>query len=414
MGDDQPPSLASADWLRRPETQAVLRVLAAGGYEGRVVGGAVRNALIGKAVTDIDIATSAPPEETMRLAGAAGFGVVPTGLAHGTVTVIVDHHPFEVTTLREDVETFGRHATVSFTADWAADARRRDFTINALYCAADGTVHDPLGGLADLRDRRVRFIGDAGERIREDYLRILRFFRFHAEYATGPLDAVGIRAAVRARDGLARLSGERVRQELLKLLVAPGAVAALEQMASHGLLTALLPVAPRLPVMARLVEREATAGRPPDAILRLAALGIAVAEDVPRLAARLRLSNEERERLGHGALRTALDPSTGEAVRRAALYRLDTTAWRTAVLMNWANAGEAGNADAWRTLLDLPDRWALPQLPVQGRDVLALGVPPGPDVGRLLALLEAEWVAADFPDERDRLLARLAELARKP
>ena len=210
------------------ETQAVLAALRRAGHEGRIVGGAVRNALMGKPVADIDIATPATPEQVMRAATAAGLHVIPTGLQHGTVTVVANHVPHEVTTLRRDVATDGRHATVAFTQDWAADAARRDFTINALYCDADGTVHDPLGGYPDLVARRVRFIGSADQRIAEDYLRILRFFRFHAEYASGPLDAGGLAACVRGRDGLARLSAERIRAEMLKLILAPGALAALE------------------------------------------------------------------------------------------------------------------------------------------------------------------------------------------
>src|SRR5262249_4864205 len=200
--------------------QDVFAALAAAGFVARVVGGAVRNALIGRPVVDIDFATPAPPAAVLAAARAAGLGAVPTGIEHGTITVIAYHMPFQVTTLREDVETDGRHATVAFTQDWAADARRRDFTINALYCSAEGDVHDPLGGYADRVAPRVRFIGSAELRIREDYLRILRFFRFTAEYAEGPPDAAGIAACVAERDGLERLSAERVRQELVHLLAA--------------------------------------------------------------------------------------------------------------------------------------------------------------------------------------------------
>src|SRR5581483_10750916 len=200
------PSLAGADWLVRPETQAVFRALAARGHAARAVGGAVRNALLGRPVIDIDIATPARPEEVMEAARAAGLAAVPTGIAHGTVTVLAAHVPHEVTTLRRDVETHGRHATVAFTDDWEADARRRDFTINALYCSGEGEVFDPLGAYPDLASRRVRFIGDAHERIREDYLRILRFFRLTAEYGEGPPAPEGLAACVAEREGLGRLS----------------------------------------------------------------------------------------------------------------------------------------------------------------------------------------------------------------
>lgn len=407
------PRLDGSEWLRRPQTQAVLQAIAVAGFEGRVVGGAVRNALIGKAVTDIDIATNAPPEEVMRIAGAAGFAAVPTGIAHGTVTVVADHHPFEVTTLREDVETHGRHATVAFTADWAADARRRDFTINALYCGADGTVHDPLGGWPDLVARRIRFIGDAGQRIREDFLRILRFFRFHAEYAHGAPDAAGLHAAVVARVGLARLSGERVRLELAKLLAAPGAVAAIETMAAYGILTELLPVAPRLGPFARVAAAEERAGLAPRPVLRLALLTIAVAEDADRIAQRLRLSNEERAVLARRGRRLRVDPGLGRAAAKVALYRLGRDGYFEAVLASWAEQGRHDDP-SWLDLLTLPDRWPIPRLPVSGTDVLARGIGPGAAVGRALGLLEEAWIAAGMPDDRDWLLAQLDGFGGKP
>ena len=225
------PDLGGAEWLKRPETRRVFAALAAEGAEARAVGGAVRNALMGTPVKDIDIATTALPADVMRLSKQAGLHAVPTGFEHGTVTVVADHVPFEVTTLRKDIETFGRHARVTFTTDWSEDALRRDFTMNALYCGAEGTVHDPLGGYADLVARRVRFIGDARQRIREDYLRILRFFRFLAEYGGGAApDPEGLAAAIAEKAGLAGLSGERIRTELLRLLGAPGAVDAARAM----------------------------------------------------------------------------------------------------------------------------------------------------------------------------------------
>ena len=238
----KPPSLAGSDWLVRPETRAVFTALAARGFEARAVGGAVRNALLGHPVVDVDIATPARPDEVIAAAKAAGLTPVPTGIAHGTVTVVANHVPYQVTTLREDVETHGRHATVAFTGDWAADARRRDFTLNALYCNAEGRVFDPLSGYADLAARRVRFIGDARERIREDYLRILRFFRLTAEYGEGPPDADGLVACVREREGLARLSAERVREELFRLLAARRGPELVRAMFDHGLLALLLAV----------------------------------------------------------------------------------------------------------------------------------------------------------------------------
>ncbi len=297
MADPPPtrelPSLAGADWLVRPQTRAVFDALAAGGFAARAVGGAVRNALLGRPVVDIDIATPARPEQVMAAARAAGLAAVPTGLAHGTVTVIADHVAHEVTTLREDVETHGRHATVAFTDDWAADARRRDFTINALYCSADGEVFDPLGAEADLAARRVRFIGEARQRIREDYLRILRFFRLTAEYGEGPPDPDSLAACVAEREGLARLSAERVRQELLRLLAAPRGPELVRAMQDYGVLAYVLPAAPRPALLARLAAIEAALGLAGDAVLRLAALAVELPDDADRLRDRLRLSNEE-------------------------------------------------------------------------------------------------------------------------
>jgi tRNA nucleotidyltransferase/poly(A) polymerase len=326
-------------------------------------------------------------------------------IAHGT--------PFEVTTLREDVETFGRRANVAFTDDWAADARRRDFTINAFYCTADGDVFDPLGGLADLAQRRVRFIGDAGQRIREDYLRILRFFRLHAEYGAGAPDEAALQACVRERGGLASLSAERVRAELVKLLVAPRAVPAIESMVDHGLLAPLLNAASRMELLARTVEMEAALGQAPDAMLRLSALAIAVEEDVPRIADLLRLSNAEREELQVIDARAAAFAQLDARTARRQLYRLGPERWRRK-LLGAAIAGGGDVADAaWRRLYDLPETWPPPRLALRGADVLALGVAPGPAVGELLDEVEAWWIEGDFAADEAALRQRLAELARR-
>ena len=288
-----PPSLKDAAWLQQAETKRVFAALAGPGIETRAVGGAVRNTLLGLPVAEVDLATTALPETVIALARGADLKAVPTGIEHGTVTVVANGVPFEVTTLRRDVETFGRHATVAFTEDWQEDARRRDFTLNALYAGSDGELFDPLGGYADLAAGRVRFIGDAEARIKEDYLRILRFFRFNAYYGKGPLDAAGLAACVQLRAGLDQLSAERVAGELRKLLVAPQAVRAVEALFDYGLLTQLLGGVPRLLRFARLVAAEEALGLPPDAALRLAALAVFVKEDAERLAARLRLSNNE-------------------------------------------------------------------------------------------------------------------------
>jgi poly(A) polymerase len=407
-----PPRLSNAEWLTRRQTQAVFHALKRGSYGARAVGGVVRNALLGRPVSDVDIATTAPPEAVMRLAAEAGLKAVPTGLAHGTVTVVVDHVPYEVTTLRRDVETFGRHAKVVFTDDWAADARRRDFTINALYCGADGTVYDPLRGYPDLVARRVRFIGDARARIREDYLRILRFFRFTAEYAEGPPDPEGLLASVREREGLALLPGERVHQELMRLLKAPRTLQAIEAMFDHGLLTLVLPAAPRGPLLRRLIELEKALGLTPAPILRLGVLAIEVREDAERLRDRLKLSTAEFAALLRASTRAgSLGAASAERDAKAYLYRHGADQYRERVLMNWARFGYLPQDPLLRPLFTLPDRWTAPDFPLGGADVLALGVPPGPRVGELLRQLENWWIDAGFPNDDQALRLQLARFA---
>jgi poly(A) polymerase len=407
----RPISLAGADWLLRPQTQAVLGALSAAGHDARIVGGAVRNALLGEPVTDIDIATTATPEQVIAAALAAGLGAVPTGVAHGTITVIAEDLPFEVTTLREDVETFGRHARVAFTADWAADARRRDFTINALYCDRDGQVADPLGGLVDLAARRVRFIGDARERIREDALRILRFFRFNARYARGVPDADGLAACTAERGRLTHLSAERVRVELLKLLAAPGAAPAIAVMFAHGFIVDLLGRAPRIGLFERLVAHDAECGRPADPLLRLSALAVAVDEDRDHLAARLRLSRAERDNLVVVDPRLLCLAALDTAGLHRALYASGAVRWRRLAIAGAASAETAEARAAWERINALADRWQVPRFPLGGRDALALGLAPGPQIGSLLADLEADWVAEDFAAGPAELQARLAARA---
>ena len=388
-------------------------MLAAGGFEGRAVGGCVRNALIGVPVTDIDIATSAPPRIVMRLAAVAGLRAVPTGIDHGTVTVIVDHHPFEVTTLRKDVETFGRHATVAFTDDWAADAARRDFTINALYAAADGTIHDPLGGYPDLAARRVRFIGDPHARIREDYLRILRFFRFFAQYAVGPPDIAGVKACVEERAGLVQLSAERVHGEIRKLLTARRALDGVAAMLDHGLLSGILGAALSPTLLARLVHMETEAGRPASASLRLAALAVAVEEDAPRLAARLKLSNAERDVLADSVWRNVLPlASLDPPAARRHIYARGPDRFRAALLLAVAAAGPPAIADTahWRPLLEEAARWPVPRLAVTGKDLVARGLPPGPRIGDVLSALERWWIDAGFPDDPEQISRALEQI----
>lgn len=407
-----PTTLAGSAWLEQPETRAVLAALAHARHDARIVGGTVRNALLGEPVTDIDIATTARPEQTMAAAAAKGLHAIPTGLSHGTVTIVVNHVPFEVTTLREDKETFGRHARVEFTADWAADARRRDFTINALYCDAAGTIHDPLGGLADLAARRIRFIGEARARIREDALRILRFFRFNARYSSGAVDAEGLKACAAERQLVDKLSAERVRAELMKLLEAPGAASIIALMAAHGFLLPILGRAPRFGLLARLAAQDEARQRPADPIVRLAVLAMAVEEDRDYLAERLRLSREEARAL------VVIDPSLmalvalDDAGRRRALYAIGAEDWRRRVLAGAATAESPAELAAWDKFAALPAAWRVPKFPLAGRDALALGLTPGPAIGAMLSEIEAEWIAGDFAADETTLRARLAERAR--
>ena len=402
-----PASLAGADWLVRAETQAVFKAIAEAGFSARIVGGAVRNALIGRAVADIDFATTAQPNAVVALATAAGLKAIPTGIDHGTITVVVGRVAHEVTTLREDVESFGRHARVAFTADWQADARRRDFTINALYCEADGSVFDPLDGLPDLRARRVRFIGNADERIREDYLRILRFFRFHAEYGHGEMDEDSLAACVREREGLGHLSGERVRAELMKLLVAAGGVATIGFMTTAGIGAIVLGVAPEVAALTRMAAFEQAHGERPDPVLRLAAL-LPSGTNIEDLKVKLRLSSLEAQRLHQAnTLATQLDSRIDDTQGKVAIYRAGRAAFADAVMLA---AARKPTAAAWPRLLRLVRGWQPPRLPVRGADLLARGVPPGPAIGRLLAAFEDWWVAEGFPSDPATIDVRLSHL----
>jgi len=405
------PARIKADWLGGANTQAVFQALMAEGHVVRAVGGAVRNSLLGEPVADIDLATTALPEDTMRLAQAAGLRVIPTGLAHGTVTVLSNRRPFEVTTLRRDVATDGRRADVAFTDDWLSDAHRRDFTINALYADPDGTVIDPIGGLEDLAARRIRFIGDPIARIREDYLRILRFFRFFAQYGTGQPDADGVMACVRERGGLKQLSGERVHQELTKLLGAQEAGYSVTIMYNHGLFGALLPVAPRPATFHRLLALDAALGLPSLPMVRLAALAVHVREDATRLADRLKVSNADRHVLEDAAscCPGATFPAS-EAELRIHLYKLGPQRFQNMVRLYWARTARSVDDAALGRALSLPDKWTVPAFPVSGGDIIARGIPPGPRVGDLLAELEAGWISGNFSAGRAELLAVLDRL----
>jgi len=398
-------------WLIEAPLAALLAALDRDGEQARVVGGAVRNVLLGEPHGDIDIATTAPPDEVIRRVQAAGFKPVPTGIEHGTVTVVADSRPFEVTTLREDVETFGRHAKVAFGRDWRRDAERRDFTMNALSLARDGTVYDYVGGLADVAARRVHFIGDAATRIAEDYLRILRFFRFHAAYGEGAPDPEGVAACIAGRAGLERLSRERIRMEMLKLVAARHPVPALAVMTETGLLEGVLGGVPLLASFANMIKLEAALALLPDAVRRLGALAVSVAEDAERLRDRFRLANVEYERLasmadGWWRLSSELAPPGA----RALLYRLGPVRFSDRVLIAWARSPQGAADQAWKELAALPSHWSAPVFPLKAAQLIERGVPKGPRLGAALAAAEAAWIAADFPSE-PAALAAIADAA---
>jgi poly(A) polymerase len=377
----------------------------------RFVGGCVRNTLLGLEAGDLDIATSHSPATVIALAERAGLKAVPTGIEHGTITVVAHGKPFEVTTLRRDVQTDGRQAPVQFTDDWAADAARRDFTMNAIYADAAGALFDPVGGIEDARAGRVRFIGDAAARIREDFLRILRFFRFDAWYGEGELDGAGLAACAAEKAGLKQLSAERVQKELLRLLEAREPVEALRAMSEAGVLGLVLPEAQEFDALAGLVIVEADYLRAADAVRRLSVLIEADAAGAAALASRLRLSNTDRERLIR--LRTSRPQIAAEIEGRslhARLYREGVAAIEDEIVLAWAARGPNRDVDLWICLLDLVRGYKRPQFPLTGYDVMALGL-SGARVGEVLSALEEWWIAEDFTPDHAAVLAKAKSMA---
>ncbi|MBL8567861.1 MAG: CCA tRNA nucleotidyltransferase [Phreatobacter sp.] len=386
------------DWFREGPARTLIDALAAVGEEARPIGGAVRNWLAGRPSGDIDIATTALPEAVSAAAAGLGLKAVPTGIDHGTITVVAEGVGYEVTTLRQDVETDGRHAVVRFGRDWREDAARRDFTINAMSLGRDGEVHDYFGGRADLEAGRVRFIGEPRARIREDRLRILRFFRFHAEFGRSAPDAEGLAACIVEREGLLDLSRERVRAELLKILGASRAPAVLQVMADVGLLHRLLGGVPNVPVLERLAAIEAEAGVAPLAARHLGALAVLVREDADRLRERLALSNEEYRRLDAiGAGWHGLGPDGGEAAAKVALFRAGPRAFTDRALVAFARSAAPVDVPEWHALVSLPKRWQAPSLPISGEDLMRAGLREGPEIGAALAWIRQAWIDAGFP-----------------
>jgi poly(A) polymerase len=384
--------LPDAPWRRREGMAALIEAL--GHDTTRFVGGAVRDTLLGLEVKDVDIATVHAPEEVMQRLGRAGIKVVPTGIAHGTVTAVLPSGPVEITTLRQDVSTDGRHATVRFTHDWRADAMRRDFTINALYAEPQtGAINDFFEGTDDLRAGRVRFIGSARDRIAEDHLRILRFFRFFARFGQGEPDADGYAACVAAANSLMALSRERIADELLKLLALPDPADALARMVGGGIMAPVLPEigSDGVARLGRLIAREAAAGLPPAPLRRLAALLPPTATVGEEVAARLKLSVKARKRI-----MLALDTEPREADPKVLAYRIGAEGAIDRLLL--------GNGDP--AAVPEVKAWIAPRLPIGGGALVAMGLSAGPDVARVLRQIEEQWIAEGFPDtERVHMIA---------
>lgn len=408
-----PDRITPPDWMVAAPTRSLLAVLGAGGTPVRFVGGCVRDAILGLVPADIDIATPETPDRVIKRLERAKLKAVPTGLEHGTVTAVVPPATFQVTTLRRDVATDGRHATVVFGTDWAEDAARRDFTINALYADADGQLYDFTNGRADLAAGLVRFIGDPATRVAEDYLRVLRFFRFHARFGKGSPDAAALAACAAAADRLDRLSGERIRDELLKILALPNAPAAVALMQQSGVLAAVLPEAHFDPDdFTRLVALQAAAaagGAPqPDLWPRLALL-IAPGGAAEGIAERLRLSNAQRLRLEGLLSLPSIEAGMlqDESSFHQMLYRLGAERSRDGILI--AASRQTVDRDLAVARAVAASTWQRPVFPLRGADVLAAGFSPGPTVSALLNELEAWWVQAEFAPNRDACLRRLRE-----
>lgn len=396
--------IAPQPWMADAPSTRLLSALSTAGIGARFVGGCVRNALLGLAPGDLDIAVDKPPTDVTRALEAAGIKVAPTGIAHGTVTAIVDKRPYELTTLRHDVETDGRRAVVAFTDDWRADAARRDFTINAMSCDASGVLWDYFGGRVDLADRRVRFVGDPDTRITEDVLRVMRFFRFHAWYGRPPLDPEGLAACRRHAGKLSALSAERVRAELLKLLAAPDPTDVVEAMAVSGAFDHWLPQYQGAAHLRALIASEHAVDEG-DGLRRLAAL-LDPAVDAAALAKRLKLSTQQSVRL---AVMLAAEPiidARDLAVVRQQIYRLGGALYIDRLLLERGAANEEELRAAHRLARD----WRVPELPIGGADVIRAGIKTGPDVGALIEAVERWWIARDFAPDREACLAELARL----
>lgn len=406
--------LPNADWLEARPLQHLLEILCERGEEARVNGGAVRNSLLGESVADVDISTTLLPQQVIERFDAAGFKTIPTGIDHGTVTVVIDGAPFEVTTLRSDIETDGRRAVVRFGRDWAEDALRRDFTINALYVDREGVVHDPLGGMEDIEARRVRFIGEAEDRIKEDHLRILRFFRFFAWYGHGAPDRDGLRACVRMRQTLTSLSAERVWKELKRTLSAPDPSRAILWMRQAGILSLVLVESEKwgIDALSRLVRTQQELNWGDDPMLRLMAIIPPNLAAVETLAGRLKLSNADGKRLADWASSTLPSSEISELALAKKLYGGSQQGIIDTMRLELARLREAGASDdealmaaaAMGRLLDFALSWTRPKFPVKGRNLIARGIKPGREMGEQLKALEECWIESGFMLGKKKLL----------
>ncbi|MBJ7409611.1 MAG: CCA tRNA nucleotidyltransferase [Phenylobacterium sp.] len=408
-------TLGQPHWMTAPATAAVFDALeAAGGPDcARFVGGCVRNALVGRPIDDIDIATRLTPEQVTAALQAAGIRALPTGIEHGTVTAVSNHLPHEITTLRRDVSTDGRRATVAFTDDWHEDAERRDFTLNALYARRDGGIFDPTGhGVADTRAGRIVFVGEPEQRLREDHLRNLRFFRFYAWFGKGAPDPAAVAACAALKDSVDNLAAERISKELLKLLAAEDPRAAVRLMAETGVLDVVLKLPADLGRFDALCGIEGDQLFENDPVLRLAALLPNDQVAAARLAERLRLSNPDRD-----CIVAALSPTpvlkswmSPREIRRE-VYRGGQGAFRDRAKLAWAAAPRTATTMQWRGLIALADGWSPPSLPLTGEEVMNAGVPKGPLVGRVIREVEDWWVDNDFLDDKLSIIEKLKAVA---
>jgi len=392
-------------WLTAKPTQRLFAALPKG--TARFVGGCVRNALLGEPVADYDIATTVEPHEVAKHLKAADIAVHETGIAHGTLTAVVDGTVFEVTTLRRDVSTDGRRATVEFTADWAEDAHRRDFTINALYSDLNGEIYDPTKqGLADIKTRKIRFVGNAETRIEEDYLRILRFFRFNAWYAEDrAMDAVGLTACRELKAELKSLSSERVWSEIKKLLSAPTPFRTVNVMSVNGVLETLLPEASNSEGLQLLCELEKNKSLSPDPYLRLMAMSARDELAMARLCKRLKMSNKEKARLKHWAGdQTNLQPGLPDKETKIAIYTAGQQVAMDRAVLRSAGASDPIEAAAWWALHNTARDWQWPEFPVTGKDLIAVGIPHGEKLGKSLTALKALWIRSGFKVEKSQLM----------